>query len=167
MASTTFSQSKTPYTNYVVSELYPELIAQPEGGADNYEKIVRSMFLPVKSTQADVPSTFLILKPKSLWLVINGGNVKDIHGNVGTKIVNYSPQYTALEDKITINFLPYPLLLTKLFDEGSQELTAAQKLFGNITVVLAEDANSSNRARIAAPNILGDNSVTEAFSRWL
>jgi len=164
MASTTFSQSKTPYTNYVVSELYPELIAQPEGGADNYEKVVRSMFLPVKSTQANIPSTFLILKPKSLWLVISGGDIKDIHGNAGDKIINYSPSYAA-GDQLTITFLSYPLLLTKLFNAGSQELTAAQKLFGNIGVVLAEDANSANRSRIAAPNLPPSN--YDSFSRWL
>jgi len=169
MASTTFSQSKKPYTNYRVSNTKPELLAQPEEGSDDYDKIVRSMFLPVYSEQ-NTNVTFLILKPQNLWLSLEGATLVDIHKKSSTDIVNYSPEYKD-GDLITINFLPYPLTFNKLFyqydDQINQILIGkTATLFGpKITAVIAEDANSANRSRIAAPNLSPSN--YDSFSRWL
>lgn len=164
MPKTNFNHFRSP-SPYVVDATYGNYTTQPESG-DEYQRVFYSLFLPVKSSVvADDSVTFLILKPKSLWLKKVNTNVLDIHNKSNNQIVSYSPGYKSGEE-ITINFLPYPLDFEELFTaQGIPEfkpLAPAEE----VTVVLAEDANIANRARIAAPNLIGDTSY-ESFSRWL
>lgn len=163
MAKTNFNHNR-PAVTYVVSSNYSKYTSQPESGSTN-EQVFYSLFLPVQSPTAITPVTFFILKPKSLWLSNIGGTIKDIHSNSGTKIVSYSPSYNS-GDAITINFLQYPLNLTTfLTSRGLSGFSLPQEM-SNTTVILGEDANDANRARVAAPNLIGDTSY-ESFSRWL
>lgn len=166
MPKTNFNHFRSP-SPYVIDPAYGEYTTQPESGKDD-ERVFYSLFLPVKSSVAPSPVTFLILKPKSLWLKkvnIGNTNILDVHSKSNNQIVSYSPSYQTGEE-ITINFLPYPLDLEKLF--AAQGIPGFKPLnpFQSMTVVLAEDANIANRARIAAPNLIGDTSY-ESFSRWL
>lgn len=163
MAKTNFNHTR-PAVSYIVSDGYGAYISQPESGSVD-QQVFYSLFLPVKSSSAAIPTTFFILKPKSLWLSNIDGTIKDIHANYGNKIVSYSPKYEP-GDAITINFLPYPLnLATFLGSRGLANFSLPGEMPAT-TVILGEDANDVNRARIAAPNLIGDTSL-EVFSRWL
>lgn len=167
MASSAFSNSRYPYTKYIVDGTgnYARFITQPEEGANNDIKIVNSMFLGVKTAQQNVsnPPTILILKPRSLWLSLNGSEVVDVHGKSGNDIVNYSPKYENGKE-VKINYLSYPIPTSDLLSGSA--LDNINSLLGDgPKFIFVEDINSANRARIAAPNLAPSN--YDSFSRWL
>lgn len=176
MASFSFGNSLSPYSKYIVNGTgnYTRFITQPETGT-TVQKLVNSMFLGVKTSQnLSDPVTFLIFKPKNLWLsykTTDGTNaIKDVYSNEITKIINYSPEY-ADGKEIKINYLPYPISVSDLFpDLSGNDLDAATKeinvlLNNQAKFIFAEDINADNRTRIAAPNLPPSN--YDSFSRWL
>lgn len=173
MVKTNFNHFR-PVAQYVVSGSNKftdsaNYIVQPPYGNDNNAKVFYSYFLPVIASDVNItdPVAFFILKPRNLWLQLDGTSLRDTYGNGIDNIVNYSPKYV-VGKPVNLRYLVKPLIVSDFLQKQGITIPKESTIKED-TKILAEDSNEINRTRIAAPNtsIVTQPVNYTVFSRWL
>ena len=122
---------------------------------DNNKKVIASIFLLAKYKNTDVTS-FLVLKPKCLWLRIEGGTLKDVNDS-STSIAKFQ-DYKAGEI-VKVSFLSNPKTVSSIL--ASQGVTLSS--INGLQNVFTYDLNESNRTRSAAISPVGNSNLNNIW----
>jgi hypothetical protein len=139
-------------------------------GASVEDQVIASIFLACVKSVAPIAGDpiadtdkFLVLKPRCLWLLNQGGQIISQSGSVSTSISMFQ-SYTKGE-KIKISFLQKPYTVGDiLVEQGVTGVTSLNVKNGILERVFTYDVNESNRTRSASISTIGNATLN---SRWL
>lgn len=146
------------------SKLLQDLIN--DSSSDSKAKIIASMFLLAKSLASD-SSSFLVLKPKCLWLSIIGGKLTDAHGYESEKIAAFQPYKSG--EIIKASFLldtetVYNLLQNRGITVTPPSNGVEKEFINGLSKIFMYDINELNRTRSASISTTGNAALN---SIWL
>ena len=146
----------------------PQLLKDLVNGAsDEKAKIIASIFLLGKSSATEAFS-FLILKPKCLWLSKSGGALKDVSGSTSEKIAAFLEYKTSEVIKASYLLTPHTVY-SILTSAGLAGLAAPvngeeKETINGLSHIFMYDINELNRTRSASISTTGNASLN---SIWL
>ena len=126
-------------------------------GSSPEDKVIASIFLIAKYKSTDAVS-FLVLKPKCLWLNYSGGTLKD-NNDSSTSIAKFQDYKDG--DVIKASFLSKSDTVKNILT--SRGISNIDKIYG-LPNVFMFDLNEFNRIRNAAISITGNSNLN---SVWL
>jgi hypothetical protein len=121
------------------------------------DKIIASIFLYAKKTNSDTNS-FLILKPKCLWLSKSSGQLLDANGN--SNIAEFAKYNSG--DIIKASFLTEKTTVTAVLT--GRGMTSIPTAINGLSQIFMYDINEFNRTRSASISTTGNAALN---SIWL
>jgi hypothetical protein len=121
------------------------------------DKIIASIFLYAKKTNSDTNS-FLILKPKCLWLSKSSGQLLDANGN--SNIAEFAKYNSG--DVIKTSFLTEKTTVTAVLT--GRGMTSIPTAINGLSQIFMYDINEFNRTRSASISTTGNAALN---SIWL
>lgn len=144
-------------------KLLKDLVATDEKAL---KKVIASIFLrcvksnvPVNGDPKANTETFLVLKPKCLWLKLSGASIIDVSNIEGKKIAMFR-DYLSYE-KFKISFLQRPYSVSEILT--GQGIANINDIWG-IKYIFTYDLNEANRTRSASISTTGNAALN---SIWL